>query len=177
MNLKVSPFSSMLEAEDETSGKGDFSSKNSTESSVTTRGRNSTESTKTSKSNESMNTTIIATSNEREPVSTMLRRRCDKCSDDSVTSPSESYNYIGQIKPIVSECCITDTNTVILCGEVTNENASSTISPCGVEVAMQYLTKTKTNTFYETECVQILDSIPLDSDDIQEEDIDYFMIR
>ena len=123
-----------------------------------------------------MSTTSTATSNEREPVSTILRCRCDKCSD-SVAPLSESYNYIGQIKPIVSECCITDTNTVILCGEVTNENASSTISPCGVEVAMQYLTKTKTNTFYETECVQILDCIPLDSDDIQEEDIDYFMIR
>ena len=143
MNSKVSPFSDMLEAEDKTSDKNNGSSKNSTESTKISKETNCIEITETSKNYESMTTTSTTTSNEIEPVSTMLRRRCV-----IVWHRFRKVITIGRIKPILSECCMTDTSTVILCGEVTNENASSTICPCGVEVAMQYLTETKSNTFY-----------------------------
>ena len=61
-----------------------------------------------------------------------------------------------------------------MCREVSEENNPSIFSSSEVEDETKHLSFAKTESLYDTECVQILDSLPLDSDDIEEEVLDYY---
>ena len=69
---------------------------------------------------------MTETSKTSEMVSTMLRSRCEKYAGTTPDFSEGNNNNVGQIRPIVSECCIIDTNPMVLCTEVINENSSLT---------------------------------------------------
>lgn len=176
IDFLVTPFVSMLEKEDESSASISMvSTSESTESTKNSKNMERISSTKTSKSNDDVSTTteIRKQKTTCKLVIDMSQNRCDRCAS---TGPnmSEKRNYIGIIKPIVSKCCISDTNTTLLCTEISDEVTEVTFSTSKVEDGKKHLSYPKTKTLYETECVQILDGIPLNSDDIEEEVIEYY---
>ena len=150
----VTPFVTMLEKEDASSGSTDLLSSKSTESTKKSKNMEESNSTKESKSNEYISTTTEIRK-EKETcklVSDMLLNRCDKCAS---TEPNVSGKkiYIGRIKPIVSKCCISETNTILLCTEITDEVTDSTFSTRKIEDGKKHLSDTKTKKLYKTECV------------------------
>ena len=87
---------------------------------------------------------------------------------------SYQKNYFGKIKPLVSECCITDSNIVILCTEIVGEEKESMFSSTPVEDENTYLRDLEERSLYEENCIQILDAIPLESDDLEESEMEYY---
>ena len=177
MEKTVTPFSAMLEAEVKNSGKTDISSKTSTEITALSNTYHSTAETKTSKVMESTNistgTDDTKISNTMENLCSKLHSGCDKCS--GITgNRKKGESYIGRTGPIENKCFFTESNTNMMCMEVSEENNLSTFSSSEVEDETKHLSFSKTESLYDTECVQILDSLPLDSDDIEEEVLDYY---
>ena len=82
---------------------------------------------------------------------------------------SQTNNYFGRIRPLVSEC--SDPDKIILCTEIVGEKEKSVFSMSTIEEEKKYLKKLKPIDLYKADCVQSLDAIPLNSDDFEESEI------
>ena len=164
MGKIVSSFSDVLRAEEEI----DIDS---------TGGTNITEikcsTDRTKLSNTSTGTGDTKQSKMSDTVSNYVPSVCETCSGTSQIMSGQK-NYIRRIRPLVSKCCITETNKVILSEEITSENKEATFSSRAVEEENNYLYDWKASDTYEENCVQILDAIPLNSDDFEESVIEYY---
>ena len=87
---------------------------------------------------------------------------------------SRQRNYYGPIKPLVSKCCITDPNMIILCSEINSENTESTFSSSSVEEKKSTLKEEEDINRYAAQCVEFLDGLRLDDDELDEEEIEYY---
>ena len=114
-------------------------------------------------------------SNEKESntVCNGVPYGCEECSDNS-KNMSRTNNYFRRIKSLVSACCITDTNKIILCSEIVEEKEKSIFSDTSIEEEKKYLKELTPSDLYEADCVQILDAIPLDRDEFEESEIEYY---
>ena len=114
------------------------------------------------------------TSVKKNRVSSALPAACELCSDTSKKMSSER-NYFGKIRPLVCNLCISDTNMNITCTtEIVGEEERTEFSSTTNEDEKKHWKELIANELYEANCVQILDAIPLDSDDLEESEIEYY---
>ena len=98
---------------------------------------------------------------------------CKACTT-SVRNASRVSNYYGRKKQLVSKCCITDPNMIILCSEISSENTESAFSSRSVEEKISSLKEEEDSNRYAAECVEFLDGFRLNDDELDEEEIAYY---